>query len=338
MILQDPAHPNRILDELAALLADPAVERLRVAVAYASLDGVKALHALLAATGDKMDIEIVVSLDMGITRKAALEALLEGCGLVKVITTDSRLGTFHAKAFVVDRGDAAQRAIIGSANLTYAALTRNYEAASAADLSQEGSDSWEQWWSELTHAADGLTTQIVEAYSERRPPPGNRERIADEEVETGSNGLTVALARSEAPASVANWLLIDWGGTGEYRLQFEIPQEPAAFFAPVLDEGRAIALRHEGVEYEDNQLRFYADNGMPRINLDPRIPAVEDGSIKRQATLFTRLGPDRYELDLVDRPERAARLAEAACVGEVGHTNRRDGTHRRFGWSSSASR
>jgi hypothetical protein len=332
VILQDPAHPNRVLDEVVALVSDPAVERLRIAVAYANLHGVRALHTLLEAVDGEVPVEIVVTLDMGITRKAALEALLAGGGLVKVIATDPGIGTFHAKAFVADRGAAPQRAIIGSANLTSAALTKNYEAITASVLEQEDASVWEQWWSRLSAAADDLTTEIIGGYSERRPPPGHFERIADEDVETSVDGLLVTPDQSEMSASEADWLLIDWGGMGEYRVQSEIPQDAAAFFAPVAEEIRAIVIEYEEVAYEANQLRFYADNGMARINLDPNLPVVDDDSIKHQAALFGRLGPDHYGLELVDQTERIARLAEAACTGGIGHTTRRDGTHRRFGW------
>jgi len=75
---------------------------------------------------------------------------------------------------------------------------------------------------------------------------------------------------------------------------------------------------------------------MVRINLDCGIPVVVDGSIKLKTSLFTRLGPDQYELHLVNRAERAALLAEATCMGGTGHTRRKDETLRQFGWAGSA--
>jgi HKD family nuclease len=331
VVLQDPTNPKQVLNTLAELIAAPDAERLRIAVAYASADGVKALNALLLAAESTLAVEIVVTLDMGITRKAALEILLGGDAVVKVIATGSSPGTFHAKAFVLDRIDAAPRAIVGSANLTYPALTTNYEAVWIGSLTDEEMSRWEAWWGQLVEAAVELTPEVIDQYEERRPPPGRRERIADEDVETDQHGLPTTPA--PLPASGAEWLVIDWGGTGEYRVQFEIPQQPAAFFAPVSIEKRSITVRYGDDEYDDNQLRFYSDNGMARINMDPNLPVVQDHSIMRQATLFTRLGSDHYELRLVDRDERTACLAASAAVGGIGHTLRRNESRRRFGWA-----
>lgn len=334
MILQDPAHHGLVLRALAEMLADPAVKRVRVAVAYVNLAGVRALQRLLAAAGDAVEVEVVVTLDMGITRKAALEAMLRDLGeSVSVIDTGSSSGTFHAKAFVVDRDGAAQCALVGSANLTYAALTTNHEAISVRELSQVETDAWEAWWADLLAAADDLTEDVIAGYSERRPPRGGHERIADEDWVTGEDGLALAPDQWEVAASSAEWLAIDWGGTGEYRVQCEFPKDAAAFFLPEGDQPRAITIVHEGAEYVDNQLTYYPDNGMVRINLDDGIPAVADGSIKAGTSLFTRLGPDKYAFRLIDEAERAARLAEAEGVGGVGRTRRiKDQTLRHFGW------
>lgn len=336
MVLQSPEHPNQVLEALATLIADQGTERLRVAVAYANPRGVEAFHTLLATAATGIDVEIVVTLDMGITRKAALEMLLDGPAHARVITTLTGSGTFHSKVFVADRDDGSQRAIVGSANLTDAALTRNYEAITAGDLPQADSPSWERWWDELWQAAVELTPQVIDDYTERRPPPGRRERIADEDLATGEDGSVVGPAVPGTTATAAAWLVIDWGGTGEYRVQYEFPRASAAFFGEAVAESRTVTIRHDGVDFTDNQFTFYPDNSMPRINLDPAIPVVADGSIREQASLFTRLGQDHYGLELLDGARRASRLAEAAGRGGIDHTTRRNGTHRMFGWAASS--
>jgi HKD family nuclease len=160
VVLQDPAHPKRVLEALAALIADPAAERLRIAVAYASLSGVNALRTLVAAAERKIAVEIVVTLDLGVTRKAALKALLHGPEQAMAIETGDGPGTFHTKLFVVDRVDGTRRALVGSANLTGAALTHNHEAISVGDLSAENGAAWEGWWSDLCSAAEALTPRV----------------------------------------------------------------------------------------------------------------------------------------------------------------------------------
>jgi hypothetical protein len=246
------------------------------------------------------------------------------------MTTPPGSGTFHTKAFVVDRTGARKRAIVGSANLTHAALTTNREAVSVGDLSDEEDSAWEAWWAELDASAVELTEAVIDGYTERFPPRGKREKIADVDLESRADGTVVVHEPRPVDARNADWLVIDWGGSGEYRLQFEIPRDAAAFFRGDRDATTEILLRHDGGEYRDNQLTFYADNGMWRINLDGDIPEVARGSIKRKASVFERRGEDDYELRVVDGAERARLLAEAAVAQRTGP--RMDGSFREFGW------
>lgn len=219
MIIQDRAHPNRVLEQAAGLLAEPALERMRLAVAYANVAGVRALNQLLDAVDEAVPVDVIVTLDMGITRKAALELLLRDFrGTVKVIETPTGDGTFHTKTWVVDRAGAPRRALVGSANLTGSALTRNREAVFVGDLNDAQSAAWESWWDDVVAAAEHLTETVIAEYEERCPPPGKRQRIADVDLETDDDGLTVLVDDvSEVDARHADWLVIDWGGTGEYR-------------------------------------------------------------------------------------------------------------------------
>lgn len=330
MIIQDSGHPNRVLEELAALLAEPAVERVRIAVAYANADGVRALNRLLEALDESVPVEVIITLDMGTTRKDALEMLLRDFrGRVSVVETPPGNGTFHTKTWVVDRAAAPQRALVGSANLTGAALTRNREAVSVGDLSGAQSSQWEAWWDDVVEEAKDLTEDVIVGYEERQPPPRKRQRIADVDLETNADGVTaLAGGMANVDARDAEWLAIDWGGTGEYRVQFEFPRAAAAFFDPEREHRRELSLRQAGTEFHGNQLRFYPDNGMVRINMDSAIPVVADGSIRSGTWLFTRLGPDHFELQPLDNAQRTARLTLAALTGGVGNTPNRD-----YGWA-----
>lgn len=333
MIFQSPTNPALVLAELSALVSDPTVRRLRTAVAYANERGVQALEGVLGATDSDFSVEVIVTLDMGITRKAALDRLLRDFrGATRTITTPPGFGTFHAKAFVTDRHNQPTRALVGSANLTDAAMTRNYEAISVADLSPRQTIQWDLWWEELLTGSKELNEQTIATYNERVPQRGARERIADEDVETGEDGSVLVHHPPAVDARDARWLVIDWGGTGEYRVQFECPKAAAAFFRPDRTAERHIIVRMDGRLYTDNQLTFYADNGMARINLDQAIPAVEDGSIKQKMSLFMRNGINEFDLRVVGESERAHRLVEARLVGGYGRTRRRDGTYREFGW------
>lgn len=335
MIFQDPSRPRRVLAALRELVSDPAVERLRIAVAYANPAGVAALERLLLRAERAIEVEIVVTLDMGITREAALQALHDGTAICKVIDTGAGPGTFHAKAFVADRGDEACRAIVGSANLTYPALTTNHEAIWVGEPDSASLAAWEEWWADLWSVAADLTPAVIEAYEERRPPAGRTERIADEDTDgdapASSTGPSPFTPQGPDPAA-AGWLAIDWGGTGEYKVQLEIPREPAEFFSPVSTDKRPITVTVDGVDYTDNQLVYYSHNGMARINLDADLPFLAAGPPVGDCLLFRRLGSDHYEARLLDPAERDERLVESDILGRTLQTRRHDGTLRHFGW------
>ena len=53
---------------------------------------------------------------------------------------------------------------------------------------------------DLVASSDPLTQEVIDAYVERRPPPGHRERIADEDVETRDDGSTVTHGPAEIDA------------------------------------------------------------------------------------------------------------------------------------------
>ena len=149
------------------------------------------------------------------------------------------------------------------------------------------------------------------------------------DLETGAGGETALVGElARVDARDAEWLVLDWGGTGEYRVQFELPRAAAAFFEAERDQVGALTLQYNGIDFSGNQMVFYRDNAMDRINMDQAIPVVADGSIRSGTWLFTRLGRDHFELQPLDRTQRAARLAVAALTGGVGRT-----TKRAYGWA-----
>jgi PLD-like domain len=332
--LQSPANKNCVADAIASLLATPDVERIRVAVAYANKPGVQALLSLLRTAPGSPSVQIVLTTDMGITRKDALAILLrELPESVRLISSSGGAWTFHTKAIVIDIPGGARRALVGSANLTGAALTENYEGVTVTDLTLDDAQGWESWWDALHTAAVPLTRELIDEYTERRPPPGRRERIADEDISIAADGKRIPTTDGVDNAQDAEWLAIDWGGTGEYRVQAEFPAAAAAFFHAQRGLSRTVVLRYAGVDYGDNQLTFYPDNGMARVNLDKAIPVVADESIRTSCSLFSRLGDDHYELTLLETRQRATRLAEASARGGRGFTSRHDQSRREFGWA-----
>ena len=109
-------HKDVVINEIAK------ADKMLLVVAYVRENGV---DVILKHIKDK-PIKLICSLDMGITQLSGIEKLLTNGVEVKVYT--SHKGTFHSKIWLFGK-DKEWRMLIGSANLTRAALIDNVEAS-----------------------------------------------------------------------------------------------------------------------------------------------------------------------------------------------------------------
>ena len=110
-------HKKVIIDEIKK-----ANEMLFV-VAYVRENGV---DVILEKIKNK-PAKLLCSLDMGITQLSGIKKLLENGVEVKIYKSNE--GTFHPKIWLFNNNDNQWRMLIGSANLTRAALVDNVEAS-----------------------------------------------------------------------------------------------------------------------------------------------------------------------------------------------------------------
>lgn len=109
-------HRRIILSELEK------AEELLFAVAYVKESGVNAILEKFSGKSAKL----LCNLDMGITQLSGIKKLLQND--VEVRIYQSKEGTFHPKIWLFGR-DGQWKMLIGSANMTEAALMKNVEAS-----------------------------------------------------------------------------------------------------------------------------------------------------------------------------------------------------------------
>ncbi len=173
--------------QLTALLRDPGYDCLDVAVAFTLPSGVEVVAPALADGLERgLAVRLLTSDYLDVTDPRALTQLLDLAGAfpdqlrLKVVET-ARARGFHAKAYLFSsrRGDRAA-CMVGSSNLTRAALETNVEWNVQVDRLAAFRSSFEQLWA----GAMLLDHAWVDAYrARRRSLPAGVARPAAEVVE-----------------------------------------------------------------------------------------------------------------------------------------------------------
>jgi HKD family nuclease len=311
IVVQDASHPGEILSRLTSF-ATSDVTRLRIAVAYVTAAGCDLLYSRLRdrlGTGAWSQIPktVITSLDFGLTEPAALKLLFEvPNSSVRIARTDALSSptlrptkAFHAKTYVFDR--SANRAIlVGSANLTEAALTTNTEVAYALDLAPDA-PSVDSAWQVLQQGSDPLQTPTVDAYSAKRSALGSS--IPPEPPTAQLSLPTVAqlptlwdeiVAGTFNPRAYRCFVVeagsMSSGGSGN---QLELPRGGNRFFDFVFaDYGSGQTpigyppLVAPGYEWRDRLLAWHGNNRMERLNLPTQTQGGFD--YRQTAVLFRR--------------------------------------------------
>lgn len=303
-------------------------ERVDVAVAYASAEGVRLLDEKLSGPnwiGARK--RFLVSLDFGFTQPAALIRLSELSNAeVRVPNGRAVLASatlrppsaFHAKVFIfgLDELPYLRALVVGSANLTASALTTGAEVVTTQSWSQRGFPpaAWRHlkkaqpvldWFEDTWKDAD-LLENVLDDYRVRRralPKPARiredktqatRRYLASLESHEISGDLPVQLA-------AAKELWVDASSVIKNRknqpgTQLNTPKGTRVFFGidaakvPEKTTFEPIDIRVAGYTYAERTIRFNT-NGMDVINLPiPWQNGVD--TYKGTFLVFTRELPD----------------------------------------------
>lgn len=152
--------------QIAAALAGMAVDRLDVAVAYATRPGLAALHG--AVGGWPAVTRWVVGLDDAITQPEAIDDLIALPGAqLRVATLAAEGRRFHPKLYCLWSSTDPARclAVIGSANMTLHGLHRNGEVGAILAAESAGeADMLKAMWTEMNALGQALTPIALTAY------------------------------------------------------------------------------------------------------------------------------------------------------------------------------
>jgi hypothetical protein len=119
---------------------------------------------------------MVVGKDFGLTRKAACQAVLAWLPpshKVNFMVAD-RIDGFHPKAVFWRAEDDTVYAIIGSSNLSTAAVERNYEANVELEISTDDYAQARKWIDDIVELSVPVSNDWLKNYEEAKPPRGRK--------------------------------------------------------------------------------------------------------------------------------------------------------------------
>lgn len=311
IVLQNDLRPTEILAALEDLAAPDTVE-LRLAVAYTTQNG---CDELIPRLRDRIGVDawgalrksLLTSFDFGLTEPNALRDARDNHDFS--IRRSSITGpSFHPKlyAFTGPRGVSV---MVGSANLTRAAMTENTEMAAVVTFIGDAGAEFERQWQALISASVPITDNDLDVYAEQRkgimrppippdptpkpqpvPPTGNLRAFPDE----------VAAERLDPAQFSSFWVEAGSMSSSGSHAQLELPRYASRFFGYLFSaydkEHHVLGepeLESGGQIWGNRKLTWHGNNRMERLNL----PTAHQGGFAYPGTaiLLTRSG-SRFRL------------------------------------------
>ena len=327
------------------------IDRLDVAVAYATVPGIIALEK--AVTAFPGASRWVVGLDDAITQPEAIVRLMEMPGAtVRLATLAAQGRRFHPKVYCLWSSVVPERCVlsVGSGNMTLNGLRKNGEvaailSASSAKESDELKAIWAEMWELGTPATQGELDEYRGRYQLARkarkavtaagaapPDPEPDELVIDD----------VAL-NGEPTTATFSWL--DAGSATAQGREVELPRAMVPYFGvgPQTASPVQLRLRQANGRVDLLPLTMREDNSMWRIAFTSAainagtgrntLRPVAGGNRSDLAVAFARTGKHRFDLEFV--PLGSARyqslVAKATAAGAY-HRTRKTSDGRSFGF------
>lgn len=322
---------GRVLDLASRLVTATAPKHLGVAVAYASVSGLRSLMCLVPSVTQSA---WVIGLDDMLTHPSVIDVLarLPGASL-RVAGEPVNGRRFHPKMYMLSNKRAAVASLmVGSANMTSGGLSTNAEAVVALTARRSVEVlQLERYWQEAWRLGAPPTEALIEKY--RRDFELAFKARKRSAIPTGP-----ILAHDDATIdpSVATVVWIEVGNiTGFRQEQLEIKAEQALFFGLPMTGGPDTVIRVRVISGKDVDIPVkYRGNAMWRFNLPESIPEVSAGlrpNGKRSPfiAVFTRAASGAVTLEFVRIGSLRGKqlISESEGRGTYGHTSARS-----YGW------
>ncbi len=345
----DPPKAHALKERLSHQAATQSYRAMWVSVAYATVAGVRQLLATFSA--DQLtESWWLLGLDDGLTQPGAIELLrsIPNANL-RVASYESEGSRFHPKVygFGLSSKNRMQLALVGSANLTIAAWSRNGEAISVLEVenSQDTAALYDMWLA-LWRQGHEISDAELEEYRARYDAAADSRKKLTQQLKRLNRSrrraevLTSDVA--EIDPTVAKTCWIEGGAITAMGRELEFKAEQGLFFGldrGVLDspktlkfqtsDGNTIPLR---MVYQQNHMwRLQMNNQIPEVKKGLR-PTLPNGKLGRSpyVVVFTKMktrGLFRIEFIDVKSVSFEKIRSNSARYGTVGHT-----TARQYGW------
>ncbi|WP_419925481.1 hypothetical protein [Candidatus Poriferisocius sp.] len=331
LIYQSPVHANSVLEAISDCV-NIETTAYRVAVAYATREGVRTLVAAIAdQVGENWSAipkTVITCFDFGHTEPVAIELLQENGFEVRIANLEadgkirlrSNPSSFHPKLYLAYRPERVQ-AVVGSANLSRRALSVNVEAVSVVDLDLQEA---EVIWTALEAGSVLLSDEMLNDYRESRPRQRAAARLDEPPIPRQGEPDDLPIFRRAVEDCVVNLnehqaLWVEAGGTsGGSGSQLELPRLAQRFFGFQFDnyddEQRKIGepILMANAESWPRPLTWHGHNRMERINL----PTTAQSGLEyaHRIILFQRSGT-AFEISVAaPKSARAARWIEESTA------------------------
>lgn len=340
--VQGLEEPECLQRKFEAALSERIYSSSRVAVAYATVAGVRDLLATMP-NGSPRQSQWLLGLDDHFTQPGAIK-LVRGLRNSEVRVVRSPVGSrFHPKVYYFRSSAEPATAIfvVGSANLTRAALRHNCEAVSILTTDDKARrSSFAKTWTALWDGGEQLTEEIFEEYSNayRARRPATRRPI---DLPEASSQQILERDDAEIDPASAEICWIECGSVTARGRELEFKAEQALYFDLQPGGGRTSNFRFAlsdgnetslNMKYQENHMwRLQMNNAVPEVRLGLR-PSLEGGGQGRSelVAVFHRTATARtFALSFLhlESPEFLALRARSAELGTLGRT-----TTREYGW------
>lgn len=271
---------------LTRFLRRRTYDQLQVAMAYVSVAGVRALLQACGAVPD-LRSEWLVGLDDLVTHPGAIDLVrgLRGSE-VRIASLGARPYRFHPKVCRIRSiGDRRSEVVmIGSANLTRAALAGNSEAVVFLESNSERDGQlFDRMWSDLWSQGHVPNAEELDAYRssfERARPlrASLRELQSVGSVEAAPSVPIVEQDAAELDPSHASTCWIECGSVTALGRELELKSEQGLFFGLNSDLATEEHFQFRVSNGADVRLRMkYQENGMWRVQMTNAVPEVRAG-------------------------------------------------------------
>lgn len=271
---------------LTNIAAQTTWQKISVAVAYCSVAGARLFYEVVQRSNPTASFRWLLGLDDFITQPGAIDfckALPNST--LKVYCSPDRHSRFHPKIYLFHKTVNPNHAsiVVGSANLTAAAFTKNYEAVSVikastqADINSMNASFDAAWECAITPSVAFLKKYTTQFNKHR---PVTRFVLASDTKPEKARKTTEVLSTdsAERDPALSNICWIEVGKNTAMGRELEFKSEQALFFglargggAPemrqfIVSDGRQIQLRLK-----------YQGNAMWRLQMTKDIPEVARG-------------------------------------------------------------